>query len=412
MATSSSFSTMLKRYMPTNLLVEEMRKRNYFFRKVKKDKSWMGGRYEIPFEGGEASTIKVGSLAASDDIAETNAVLGYEDQYREIWGSMKFNEKDLDLNNDLKGSFLKILPGKLNQFINRMERDFSHHVFLGPVIDSLTADGTGAGIATVSFPERFSIGQKCQIRRSTPAAADVYVTAIDMETKELTVSDTRGGVALDISAYTTALSSALYLDGSVDTATGAVQNQFNSLESALLSAANGGDANLHNQVKATYPFLQAHNVDGSGITEANMLEEVFKAFMEVSRIGKGRPTEIICSYKNFQSMSIALESGRRFSKGDVESGYGFMSINVLGPGDKMKITAIREMDDDVLFIVDWNALKLAGSNFFNRKRHGNNEEFYMERATTGYTYIVDIRLFGNLIVQNPSYCGVVHSISY
>jgi hypothetical protein len=412
MATSSTFSAMLKRYMPTNLLVEEMRKRNFFFRKVKKDMSWMGGRYEVPFEGAEASSIKVGSLASSSDISETNAVLGYEDQYREIWGSMIFNEKDLDLNNDFKGSFLKILPGKLNQFLTRMERDFSHSILLGPVIDTLAADGTAGGNAEVNFPERFSIGQKCQIRNSTPTAADVYVIAINMETKIVQVSASRGGAALNISAYTTALSSALYLDGSVNTGTGAIQNNFNSLENALLSAANGGDASIHNQTKATYPFLQAHNVDGSGMTEATVLEDVYDAFMDVERIGKGRPSEILCSYKNFGSIVKDLETNRRFAKGDSEAGFGFRSIEVLGPGSQMKVTALREMDDDLIFIIDWNAIILAGSNFFNRKRHGNNEEFFMIRATTGYQYVVDVRLYGNLIVQNPSYCGVIHTISY
>lgn len=44
MATSSNFSTMLKRYMPNDMLVEEMKERNYFFRNVKKDQNWMAGR--------------------------------------------------------------------------------------------------------------------------------------------------------------------------------------------------------------------------------------------------------------------------------------------------------------------------------------------------------------------------------
>ena len=50
MATNSSFTNMLKRYMPTDMLVEEMRKRNYFLKTVKKDPSWRGRSYEIPFE--------------------------------------------------------------------------------------------------------------------------------------------------------------------------------------------------------------------------------------------------------------------------------------------------------------------------------------------------------------------------
>lgn len=412
MATNINFSTMLKRYMPTDMLVEEMKKRNYFFRKVNKDESWMGGRYEVPFEGAEASSVKLGSLPEASDISQTEAVLGYEDQYKEIWGSMVFYEKDLDLNNDLKGSFLKLLPGKLNQFLTKMEKDFSHHVLLGAVIDTLTANGTNVGVAAVNFPERFVRGQKMQIRNSDPVAADVYVIAIDMNAKTITVSATRGGAALDISAYTTAKASALYIDGAVNTGTGAVQNTFNNLKTSLLSAANGGVASIHNQTKTSYPFLQSQNFDGSGITEATVLEEVYDAFLETERIGKGQPTEVIMSYKHFGSCVKSLEVARQFTKGDSSAGFGFRSLDLIGPAGSMTITALREFDNDCIAIVDWKALKLAGSHFFDRKRHGGNEEYYMTRATTGYVYIVDVRLFGNLIVQNPSYCGIIYGISY
>lgn len=411
MATNSSFGTMLKRYMPNNLLVESMKKRNYLFRKVKKDQSWMGGRYEVPFEGGEASTVKLGSLASSSDISETDAVLGYEDSYREIWGSMKFNQKDLDLNNDLKGSFLKLLPNKLNQFLSRMEADFSHQILLGTKIDALTANATNGGLLTVSFPERFSIGQKCQLRNDDPAAIDVYVIAINMSTKVLTVSATRGGSAVDASAYTLAKESALYLDGGVNTTSGAIQNNFNSLRDSLLSLANGGSASIHNQTKVSYPFLQAHQEDGSGITASTVIDGLFDAFYEVTRIGKGMPTEILVSFKHFASMSKELELNKRYTASDSASGYGFVSIKVRGPQGSMIVTALREMDDDVAFIIDWNAIVLAGSHFFDKGRF-NNSDYFVERATTGATYIVDVRLYGNLIVTMPSYCGVVHSISY
>lgn len=412
MATTQSFSNMLKRFMPYNMLVEEMRKRNYLWRTISKDSSWMGGRLEVPFEGGEASSITLGSLPSTSDISETVAVLGYEDNYREIWGSMIFNEKDLDLNNDFKGSFLKILPGKINQFLTRLERDFSHLILNGPAIDSLTANGTALGIATVNFPERFSIGQKVIVRRSTPAAIVGYVRTINMEDKELELYDARtDGAVIDISTYTTALSSALYQDGSVTVPGGVLQNNFNSLRNSLLSAANGGDASIHNQTKLSYPILQAVNIDGSGITAATVLEEIFDAFYEVTRIGKGMPTEILVSFKHYGNIAKDLEANRRFAVEDSSSGYGFVSVKVRGPQGSMVITALRDMDDDVVFIMDWKALKFYGSHFFERKRHFGNQE-YMIRNTTGYQYVVDIRLYGNLIVHAPSYCGVIHSISY
>lgn len=412
MSTTQSFSAMLKRFMPYNLLVEEMAKRNYLWRTITKDETWQGGRLEVPFEGGQASSIKIGELTAANDVSETVAVLGYEDNYRELWGTMIFNEKDLDLNNDLKGSFLKVLPGKIDQFVSYIEQCFSHVILNGPAIDKFTATATSGGVVDVNFPERFSIGQKVIARKSTPTAIAGYVVAINMETKKITLYDARsGGSAIDLSTYTVALSSALYQDGSVNISTGALQNNFNSLKDSLLSAANGGSANIHNQVKASYPFLQAQNIIGSGITASNILEEIFDAFYTVTRIGKGRPSEILVSFKHYANMAKDLETNRRFAVEDSSSGYGFVSIKVRGPQGSMVITALREMDDDAVFIIDFNALKFFGSHFFDRKRHFDNQE-YMVRNVSGYQYIVDIRLYGNLIVSAPSYCGIIHSISY
>jgi hypothetical protein len=33
------------------------------------------------------------------------------------------------------------------------------------------------------------------------------------------------------------------------------------------------------------------------------------------------------------------------------------------------------------------------------------------RATTGYQYIIDIRLFGDMVLQRPSYCGIMYGIN-
>lgn len=323
---------------------------------------------------------------------------------------MFFYEKDLDLNNDLKGSFLKLLPGKLEQFLRYMEKSFSHAALLGPVIDTLTADCTAGGVAAINYPERFTIGMKVQLYKSTPTGADAYVIAVDMNNKTITLSDSRGGAAFNFSAYTVALDAKIYMDGTLSVAGGVEQNSFNNLKSALLSAANGGSASLHNQTKTSYPFLQAKNIDGSGFTKDTILEDLFDSIYETASWGKGMPSEIIVSFRTFKHAVKNLELNRQFSREDVSAGYGFRSIKILGPDGALTLTAIREMDNDIAIIMDWSAVELAGSHFFDRKRHGNNEEYFMSRATTGYTYIVDIRLFGNIIVKRPSYCGIVHSI--
>ena len=118
------------------------------------------------------------------------------------------------------------------------------------------------------------------------------------------------------------------------------------------------------------------------------------------------------SYKNFLNVSKGLEDNRRYSTGDKAAGFGFRRVSVLSQDAEMTLTGLRDMDDDVMFIMDWRSLKFCGTEFFNRKRHQNNEEFFLTRDTGGYTYIVDMRFFGDLVVYAPSYNGVVHTISY
>lgn len=409
MTTTASFSTMLKEYMPYELLMEEMKRRNFFWNKVNKDSSWKGGTLYVPFEGAEYSSLSFGALTASNDIAEMAPVKGYVSTYPEIWGSMKFYEKDLDLHGDLKTSFLKILPGKIDQFVQRMTDRVSHSLLIGPEICKLTTNGDagGTGIFTVDHPERLTIGEKVNIDDANSSAAAVYIKAIDMNTKSVTVSDTRGGSAFSVSGYTTAQSAALYTPGTDGATAG-----FTPLKGALLSQANGGTTNLYNVAKTAYPFLQSQNILGSGITAANVLEKFFDAMMEVLTLGKGNPSSIICSYKHFANCAKSAELNRQYNVSDRAAGYGFRKISVLGSEGEMEIIGLRDMDDDVAFIIDWKAVKFFGSHFFDRKRHLNNEEFFMERATTGYTYIVDIRFFGDLIVHNPSHCGIIYGISY
>jgi len=407
MSTSASFNNMLKRYMPFNLLVEEVKKRNYFWNKVAKDENWYGGTLDVPFEGGEASSLSFGSLTDASDIAETVAVLGTISDYKELWGTMVFNEKDLDLHKDMKASFLQILPQKVNQFVNFISTNLSNNLLNGPYKDKLAANGADGSI-TVRYPERFTVGEKVFIDDDDSAAVAAYVTAINMETAVLTIKDARSaGANVDATAYTTAQSAAVYVPGAQITA-----NPFTALKDVLLSNANGGGASIYGQTKTDYPYLQAVNIDGTAVAAANILDKIFDAFFEVTRLGKGNPTEILCSFKHFSNIAKALEESRRYSVADKAAGYGFRKVTVLGPQGEMMITGLRDMDDDVIYIMDWSAMKFRGSNFFNRKRHQDGDEFFLVRSTSGYKYIVDIRMYGDLVVHAPSYCGIVHTISY
>jgi len=404
MATTETFSSMLKRYMPYQLLVEEMKRRNYFWNKVSKDKSWKGGTLEIPFEGAEASSLQMGSLTAQADIAEAEYVMGVLSSQPELWGTMLFNEKDLKRHGDMKASYLKILPGKINQFITRMSERVSIQLLGDGSIAVATANGTiSAGIA-VDHPERFAIGEKVAVDDDDSAAVEGYVVSIDINTKIIEIDTTRTSTtAVDLSGYTTAQNAKVYLPG--------VQaNGFTSLGSQLLSSTNGGSAALFGQTKTAYPHLQALNIDGSGYAAGTLLADVFGGFYEQATLGKGMPTEIVMSFDNFKNISTAIEGDRRHSPTEKKSGYGFRSVTVMGPDSEMTITAVRDMPNDKMYILDWDAIKFHGHNFFDRKR-SNNEEFFVIRGTAGYQYVVDVAFQGDLVVNKPSHCAVIHSIS-
>lgn len=331
---------------------------------------------------------------------------------------MIFHEKDLDMHGDMKVSFLKILPNKIEQFISRMTEKVSHSLLEGKHICKLTGGaGTASGTCVVDHPERLTIGEKVLINDSgTATATAVYVTEINMNTKQIKLSSARsGGSAWDISGYSSAEAAALYIPGtytagSAYTAPNGVT--FTSLPDALLSAANGGTSTLYNVTKTAYPYLQSLNISGSAYTASNILEKLFDAFMETLTLGKGMPTTMLTSFTHFANCAKVLENDRRFSVTDKAAGYGWRKINVLGAEGEMEIVALRDKDSTNIPIVDWNSMKFHGSNFFDRKRHLDGNEFFLVRNVTGYDYIVDIRFFGDLVINKPSHNGIVYGISY
>lgn len=367
--------------------------------------SWNGGVLQFPFEGGEASSLSFGALSASTDIAEGTYVIGTISTQPELWGSMIFNEKDLDRHDSMEKSYLKILPGKIEQFVGRMQERVSMCLLGdGSIATSVTTDATAGGVITVDHPERFTIGELVVVDDGDSNPVNGYVRAINVNTGAVTLYDARtGGSAVNLSAYDIAQSCKVYLPA-------AQASGFTSLQSQLLSAANGGGSTIAGQTKVTYPHLQAVNVDGSTYTAATILQDLMNGFFSVHKLGKGNPTEILVSYGIFKNISQSLEANRNYVTSDKKAGFGFRSVSIMGVDGDLTITALRDMPDNVAYIMDWSALKFHGSRFFDRKRHLNGDEFFMVRATTGYSYIVDCRFYGDLVVSKPSHCGIIHSI--
>lgn len=412
MATTRSFQDMLNEFLPNELLREEFVKRDYLLSKTEKQNDWLGGTLIVPFKAAGASSVAFGSLTASNDIGEDKYVRGSVSGHKEVWGSMVFNHRDLMEHGQIsEQNFLKILPGSIEDFMDYMKNVVSVNLLNGAHFATLIADGDASGNITVDRPDRFVIGQKVYVDDGDSAAAYGYVRSINMNTKVVTLYDARsGGSVVNLSGYTVAQAAKCYNDG-------AQANSFSALRDALLSAANGGSSTLYGVTKTLYPYLQSINVDGADITATNIMQKIFDALTTIRQLGKGNPTDIVMSYKNFGSCIKVIEASKgafNVVPGSMRtSQYGWTEIEV-GSVTKgaLKLVGVQEADDDIIMFLDWRALKFYSNGFFQKRKSPDGIEFYEERATTGYTYIVDVCLFGELVVHRPSYCGILYGVDY
>ena len=418
MSTARSFQNMLNEYLPNKLLMEEMLKRDYFLSNIEIDNKWKGGNLVVPFKAAGASSISMGSLTAATDIAEDKYVRGFIPDYKEMWGSMIFNERDLVDHSGriVEDSFLKILPDTVESFMDTMKMTVSVQLGTGPQFATLTVSGTVAGVLEIDKIDRVQIGQKIILADDNSADLTVYVISIDVNggtllQGALVVSLTRGGAAADVSAYTVAQNAKLYTDGAK---TGA----FQSIKSALLSAVNGGAATLHGQSKILYPFLQAVNVSGAAISAANILDKLFDAYTAVRQKAKGKADTFVMSYKHLGSVMKAIENKSNgqanwniSSEGKKASIYGWDEMYITSVKGTLKVVGIQEMDNDVIFMLDMASMTFRSNGFFRkRKNPQTGQEYFEVRNTTGFQYIIDTCLFGELEVTKPGNNGIIFSI--
>lgn len=421
MSTAREFQDMINEYIPTELLTEEFVPRDFILSKIEKDNGWLTGDYVVPFKGANASSVSYGQLTASDDVSSDKFVRGTISSAVEVWGTMRFNHRDLMEHNKVsEKNLLKLLPGVVEDFMDYMKNAVSVNLLNGAHFLTLQAAYTGTdGLLTVSRPDRLTIGQKVIWQDVSAVAYPAYCVSIDMNTAVCGFSLTRGGSANDFTA-----GADLVLASAKGYHDGAQNGAFSSLRAAFLSSANGGSASLYGQTKTAYPYLQAINVNGGStgtnplsITAVNIMEKIFDALTTVRQFGKGSPTDIVMSYKNFGSCIKAVEA----SKGafNVRPGsysasqFGWMEIEV-GSVAKgaLKLVGVLEADDDVIMFIDWRGLKFASNGFFQKRTSPDGLQYHEVRAQSGFYYLIDVCLFGDLVVERPSYQGIIFGISY
>lgn len=414
MATTRTFNAMLNEYLTNELLMEELIKRDFFLQKIAKDEDWKGGDVIVPFRGSQASSIKFGELTASNDISQSKYVRGKIQAYQEVWGSLVFNETDLQQHDGKipESTFLRILPDEIDDFVDNFKEVVSFQLGVGGKFAEVSdATNAATGIMIVDRVDRFILQQKLIIDDDDSAQLEVYVTAINLNTNAVTFSLTRGGAAADLSAYTVGQNAGFYYDGALANGT------FISIKDGLLSAANGGLAQLHGQTKLSYPYLQCINIDGSTITAANILDKLFDAYVDVRIKARGKAETFVMSFKNWASVmkSQQIEKGQYKLVNDVKrSEYGWFEVTVACTtrGEALTIAGVQEMTDDVIFIIDWKSMKFLSNGGFRKRVSPEGQMFYEIRNTSGYQYIVDCCLFGELQHTKPTSNGIIYGISY
>lgn len=407
---------MLNEFLTNDLLKESLLKRDYVLSKVPKNDQWKGGRLPVPFRGAKASSVRFGKLTRSNDISQSKMVRGNITDYIEVWGSMQFYHRDLQEHNGKipESTFLRILPDEVDDFMDYVKMVTSLQLGGGPHFATVT-DSTNAatGVFIVNRIDRFEIGQHILLDDDDSGFTDVYVIAINVNTSAVTLSLTRGGAAANLAAYTTAQNAKFYYDGVTDGAGN--YTTFVSMRSALLSAANGGSATLHGVSKLAYPHLQAVNVDGSAITASNILDKLFDAYTEVRTKAKGNASTYIMSFKHLGSVMKLIETQKgpfMVTKAANASLYGWTEIEITSVKGVLTLVGIQEMDDDIIPMVDWTSMEFVTNGYFKKRINPDGDEYFEVRDEDGYSYIIDLFLFGEMMYKKPGHNGIIYGISY
>ncbi len=417
---SADFNAMLNDHLHYGLLKEELKEKNYLWKTLEHDDD-VAGDIIVPFESARASSVKAGGgPSAVADISKHAYVRGSValTALPKIWGSLLFNYDDI-MNHEGRvkaKSFLgTFLPSQIEDFTTYFAEQINHMALNKATKDVAVSVGTVGGTIEVNRPERFEIGEKLIL---DPAGANLtgYVRAIDMNTTSstgtLTVYDARsGGAVVDLSGV--AANELIYKDGFQ---TGA--NQITSIRDALLTAGNGGDTNIYGVAKTGSKFTQAINIQGNDITANNLLGKLFDGLTTFKRKSKVGAMEIWMSYKHLGSVMKVLEQDKGAYKavpGSTKSSeYGFTEITIFGPKTgEVKIVAMQELDDDVIFGVDPKSMKFHSVKGVNKVKSPDGNYYFVNRDTSnGYDFVVDMCYRGELIISKPHRNCIWHSISY
>lgn len=426
MSLTSNFNNLLNEYLGVDLLMYEVKRQDFVMSKATMDPKATGGSVIVPFEGQYASSMEFGALTADTDIADFKYVRGSLAPTVEATGTLQFHDKDLRQHTGARineDSFLKILPGQIQGFVDKYKCAISVNALNGPHFAKATVSGTAGGVLEVDRPERFTKDQKVVIDDDNSAPLTAYVINIDINGGTLgfgavTFSATRGGAAVDISAYTTGQNAKVYHPG-------AQSSSYTSIKSQLLSLANGGSTNLFGVLKTDWVHLQATQHNGSTMSASNFLTKLFSFAARTQGLARGGAKEIVMNYNNLGIVLALMENGGGTNPGVPYKGafnvipgstknspFGWKTVTIGSPqGDELTLTGVLDMDTDWIWINGgWDNVVFYTNGGIQRLQSPEGIQYFTKRGTTGLVYILDHVMQGDIAVLAPYKHGIVHSI--
>jgi hypothetical protein len=352
-------------------------------------------------------------MTAAADINGARYLRGVKGDHKEFWSSMKFLHKDISINDVVnEQSFLKILPGQLEQHLEEAANIMGQNLLVGKAVEKLAANGTVGGIATVVNPERYQLHQKVQFL-STVVVAPItgFIKTIDVNSGQLFIVTTYdGAIAVDLSTLLVADAAKIYLDSQAT-------DGFTSVLDYLLPASAGGLASIYGIAKGNLKQLQAIAQDGSAFVAADLAKNIFKHYVKTRKVGSGKPDQLLMSYNNYAALVNQIEQDKKaynvIAMNPKMEQFAWDSITIGGMmagGKPVTAVALQEMNDSEIIAFDKSTWKMCSNGGYQKHKDANGNEFYTVRGN-GYEYIVDSFIFGDLCGTSFDKNGVIYGLN-
>lgn len=411
-STLQVFNNLLKKHQPWQAMEDKVKKSDFFLKKVKIKKDFVGDEMAIPFITAGHSNVRAGKLTPVSEITRGAGEQGVllDSELLELWGTIKIHEKDVRKHRSAEASFKAMFPQKINGLMETMKEQVSVMFLQDGSLANVTAyvtDGTDGKIV-VNRPERFQPRQRLDFSDGVTTVVG-YIRQVDMEANSLLIFDAEeGGALIDMSiagaGFTAAADIKVYVydHGQVS---------HDSLKDMLLPLSKGGKATLHGVEKLSSPILQAHYADAASWTATTILKNVFDFTREVKQKGKVMKSSIVVPYKVFNDLVLKAQESKRYSTDEVEAGFGYDKVTIRGAGGSMEVYGIFDLTDTG-YIIDWENLYLCSPEMFSSNRELGAEPFERVRTEDGHIYILDICFRGGLAIRKASGFGIIDNLDY